>query len=274
MTLSGKRVALLEGRMSGEMAGLVRRHGGEPYAVPAVREHALSSGAAVAALLDELHAGRIQNAVFLTGAGARALFHEAEELGRLPELLADLRAVRTICRGPKPSAALSRERVPISLAASEPYTTAELLHVLASVELSGAGVALIHYGERDQTLFEYLRGRGAHLIELCLYEWLLPEDPLPLQGLVREIIDGRVDAITFTSQVQARHLFQVAAVLGNQAELAAALNGKTIVASLAPTCANALRELGVEPHVIPVHSKMGQLIVALEQHIEASAVRA
>jgi uroporphyrinogen-III synthase len=269
MTLSGRRVALLEGRMTGEMAALVRRHGGEPYAVPAVREHALDSGPAVTAMLDELHAGTIQNAVFLTGAGARALFHEADALGRLEELLTDLRGVRTICRGPKPSAALSRERIPVSLAAAEPYTTVELLHTLQPLDLFGAGVALIHYGERDRSLSEHLRARGALVTELCLYEWLLPEDLTPLQRLIGEVIAGRLDAIAFTSQVQARHLFQVAAGLGKAAELAAALNTRTVVASLAPTCANALRELGVEPHVIPQHAKMGHLIVALAERTGA-----
>jgi uroporphyrinogen-III synthase len=239
-----------------------------------VREHALDCGPEVAALLDELHAGSIGNAVFLTGAGARALFHDADELGRLQELLADLRALRIICRGPKPSAALAREHVPISLAAAEPFTTSELLQILEPLDVSGAGVALVHYGERDQVLSEWFRARGARVTELCLYEWLLPADTLPLQELVAEIIAGGLDAITFTSQVQARHLFQVAAALGRDAELAAALNARTIVASLAPTCANALRELGVEPHVVPEHSKMGHLIVALAQYMDAPGVPA
>jgi len=40
MTLSmgSARIALLEARMSGELASLVRNHGGEPICVPAVRE--------------------------------------------------------------------------------------------------------------------------------------------------------------------------------------------------------------------------------------------
>ena len=37
-SLEGVRVALLEGRMPRELADLVRRHGGEPYCMPAVRE--------------------------------------------------------------------------------------------------------------------------------------------------------------------------------------------------------------------------------------------
>ncbi len=36
--LKGARVALLEGRMSGELANLVRHYKGEPYSVPALRE--------------------------------------------------------------------------------------------------------------------------------------------------------------------------------------------------------------------------------------------
>ena len=40
-SLEGARVALLEARMSSELANLVRRYGGEPFGAPAVREEAL-----------------------------------------------------------------------------------------------------------------------------------------------------------------------------------------------------------------------------------------
>ena len=89
-----------------------------------------------------------------------------------------------------------------------------------------------------------------------------------MRDLVRTLIDGGVDAITFTSQVQARHLFLIATEMGLAQPLTDALNEGVIVASVAPTCAAALRNLGVEPRVIPEHPKMGHLVRALAEYVE------
>src|SRR5919205_1802954 len=222
--LGGARVALLEGRMPSELAELVRRNGGEPYSVPAVRELPVERPAEVAAFVDELAGGALPVVVCLTGAGVKALFEEADRLGHLPELLSALQQVTVVCRGPKPAAVLRRHGVPIALNTPEPYTTRELLEVLAGLDLAGTRVGLIHYGERRAEFAATLEARGTHVVELVLYEWLLPEDPAPLRNLVAELLGGRVDAIAFTGQVQVRHLFQVAAALGKTEELANALN--------------------------------------------------
>jgi uroporphyrinogen-III synthase len=262
-SLNGARVALLEARMAGELANLVQRHGGRPYCVPAVREAPLACGEQEAALIEGLAVGRFTVAVFQTGAGVKALLHEAERLGCLQDLLTSLRSTTTVCRGPKPSAVLKAHGLPVSISAGDPYTTAELLEAIAGLELAGRRVALLHYGERNPRLAEALLARGAQLEELCLYEWLLPEKLGPLRDLIQELIEGQVDAIAFTCQVQVRHLFHVAVEAGQAQTLAHALNTRTIVASIGPNCSAALLAAGVTPHVVPAHPKMGPLIVAL-----------
>jgi uroporphyrinogen-III synthase len=262
------RVALLEARMSGEIAGLVERLGGRPYSVPALREAPIPDVATLEPFLNALGVGCFSLVVFLTGAGVTALLREAERLERLEETIDGLRNAPIACRGPKPAAVLRRHHVPIQFNAAEPYTTTELLEALKDLGLTGARVAIVHYGERNNALAEALAARGADLEELCLYEWLLPEDLGPLHTLVGELIAGAVDAIAFTSQVQCRHLFQVAAAAGRSADLISALNARTIVASIGPVCDAALRTFGVVPRVQPAHPKMGALISALADHID------
>jgi uroporphyrinogen-III synthase len=259
-------IALLEARMSSEMAGLISRYGGKPYSVPAVREVPVDSRGEVAAFIDHLVSGQLQIVTFFTGVGANALFQEAERLGQLPALLDALQNVTVVCRGPKPSAVLKRYNVPIALTAREPYTTTELLEVLLPATEQGTHVAVIHYGERNAAIVQALQDQGAHVEELCLYEWLMPEDTLPLQDLVSNIIAQNVDAVVFTSQVQVRHLFQIAADLHLSQELMQAMNSKTIVASVGPTCTGVLQDYGVKPHVIPEHPKMGHLVKALVEY--------
>ena len=254
--------------MSGELSDLVRRFGGVPCSAQAVRE--VPCLEQVPPLIDALSDRRYSIVVFLTGVGVMALMREAERLGRLEEALAALRATRIACRGPKPTAVLSRYHVPVQIRAIEPYTTTELLDVLGPVDLNGGGVALVHYGEPNQVLANELTARGARLEEWCLYEWLLPEDTQPLATLVGDVIERRVDAIAFTSQIQCRNLFRLAADVGKSGELARALNDHTIVAAIGPVCAAALRALGITPDVLPAHPKMGSLIAALADYVELS----
>jgi uroporphyrinogen-III synthase len=262
----GKRIALLEARMSDEVAALVRRLGGDPYSVPAVREVARPGEAGP--FLDALLAGRLSVVIFLTGVGASALLREAARLDRLDATLNALRAATIVCRGPKPVAVLRRHDVPVHVTAAEPFTTHDLLRALEPIRLEHAAVGLVHYGEKNAALSAALGARGAELEELFLYEWQLPEDVDGLKQLVGEIVAGRVDAVAFTSQIQCRHLFKIADDLGESDQLARALNADVVVAAVGPVCAEALQALGVTPDVMPDRPKMGPMISALAEYFE------
>jgi uroporphyrinogen-III synthase len=272
-SLKGARVAVLEARMSAELAAMVERFGGVPYSVPAVRETPLEQPEDVGAFVDALCSGRFAIVVLMTGVGVAALLREAERLGRLDAVLAALRTTITVCRGPKPVAVLRRHNVQVNITAAEPHTTAELLQALEPVAVAGKTVGFLHYGERNETAADGLRARGAAVDEVCLYEWRLPDDVAPLRRLVGEILDGRIDAIVITSQIQCRHLFQIAAALGKSRELTDALNARVVVAAVGPVCAAALRAVGVIPHVQPAHPKMGPMMVALADYYELTERR-
>ncbi|MBO0790363.1 MAG: uroporphyrinogen-III synthase [Ktedonobacteraceae bacterium] len=271
-SLDNMNIALLEARMSDEMARLIRRHGGTPYSVPAVREAPLNSASEVNTFIDHLVQNKIQVIIFFTGVGVATLLKEAEALERLPEILDALCKVTIVCRGPKPAAVLKRHGIPITLNASEPHTTNELIQTLDTLDLQGQNIALVHYGERNAVLAQNLRDRGiASLEELCLYQWLLPEDLNPLRTLVRDIIEQHIDAVVFTSQIQARHLLHIAAEMRLTDQLITALNTRTIVASIGPTCTAALQDYRITPHVVPKHPKMGHLVLALVAYVSSGA---
>ena len=265
-SLANKHIALLEARMSSELANLVTRHGGTAHSFPALREATVDAGAEVAVLLDAFARNEIGFIVFQTGVGLAALLAEADKLGRQPELLAALSRVSKICRGPKPTAVLARNGLKPDVSASEPFTTTDLLAVMEPLALKDARVALLHYGERNAELTAWLQTRGAQLHELTMYEWQLPEDTAPLHDLIARLPRGEFDAVAFTSQIQARHLFQIAESLGQADALRQALNASTVTASIGPTCSAALRTLGVTPRIEPENPKMGHLVVALGQH--------
>jgi uroporphyrinogen-III synthase len=267
--LSGVRVALLEARMKGELADIVRRYGGVVRSAPAVREAPLDCADVVAEFLKRLQTPARRVHVFLTGAGATALFEEAERQNRLPFIIESLNEGTIVCRGPKPAAVLKRYGVHPHVYAASPYTSRELLDAMAGLDLTGTEVTVVHYGERSEALADALLLRGGTLNELCVYEWRLPDDIGPLQALARDIVTREIDAVIFTSQVQWKHLRSVASDLGLAEAVVQALNTDVIVASVGPICSAALTDAGVRPCVVPDNPKMGPLVAALAGHFSA-----
>ena len=264
-TLHGARVGLLESRLSTELAELVRRMGGTPILAPSVRE--IPRPDETAAFVDELAAGQFSVVIFQTGVGTAALLRDAEQRGRLADVLAAVGAATIVCRGPKPTAVVRRHGLEPTIIPQKPFTTREILQALEPIDLAGKRTALVHYGERNAALAEALRARGARLSEACPYEWALPEDIDPLRTVVRER-ERHVDALVFTSQVQVRHLFTVAEQLGLRDELTTSLNSEIITAAVGPVCADALKDAGITPDVQPADPKMGPLLIALGDYIE------
>ena len=268
-TLSGRTVGLLEGRQSGELAEMVVRLGGTPVSAPAVRERptTVDAGPVRARLI----AGQFPYAIVLTGAGATALFAEAERRGLLNDVKAAMNALRIISRGPKPQTALKRYGLSAAIITAKPHTTQELLEALNDVNLEGLPVLLLHYGEMNTTFTDALKDRGALVEDLCLYEWALPEDIAPIRRLVGQIVNNEIDALLFTSQIQFRFLIDIAHETGAVADLVAALNEHVIVGAVGPVCAAALRAGGVVPDVLPASPNSASLVGAVADYFELTA---
>ncbi len=268
--LDGKRIAVLESRLGTDIATLVKRLGGIPISAPSVREVPRLDD--VDTFIDGLAGGRYAVAVFQTGAGAAALLPRGRPAWTPPRgVLTALRSITVACRGPKPLAVLTRHEVPVAITTVKPHTTRELLQGLAGLDLDGRGVLLVHYGERNAAMTDALRARGARLDDVCPYVWALPEDVAPIEAVIHDAIQGRLDAMLFTNQVQCRHLFQVAGAMGLAEPLAASLNANIVVGTVGPVAADALRAAGVTPDVMPASPNMGSLITAVADYFELTA---
>ncbi len=264
-SLGGARIALLEARRESELASLVRRHGGEPVCVPAMREAERDCAEEAARAIDAVARGGAV-VVLATGVGLQRWLDVAGVQGRRPELRDGLSRAVVVCRGPKPLAVLKREGLAAHVRAAAPHTTKELVDALEAVEVHERDVIFVHDGGASRVVPLALAERGARVLEVQPYTWALPEDLGPLRGLVAAIVGGEVRAVAFTTQAQARNLFEVAESMGSRAALAEALRGRVVVAAVGPTCARALEELGAPSHVTPGHANMGALVLALASH--------
>ena len=260
------RIGVLEGRLRDEATALIERLGGEAVRAPAVRE--VRQPEASRDAVRQLASGSYDLAIFLTGAGATALLQDADELGVLSAVRDALKKITVACRGPKPLAALKRHGIIASVTTVKPHTSSELLAALAPLDLVKASALLVHYGERQTDLANALRLRVAALDEACPYVWQLPDDPQPLASLIVEILNGGVDALLVTSQVQCRHLFQVAAEMRLTHELTAALSRDVVVAVVGPVSAAAAKQFGITPDVMPAAPNMASLVTAVGDYFK------
>lgn len=255
------RVCSFESRRAEEMASLIRRQGGEPTVAPSMQEVPLEDNDAVFAFADELLAGSFQAIIFLTGVGATALLEIAERRHDREEMLSALRATTTIVRGPKPAAVLRQWKVPISLSAAEPNTSDEVIAAIdaSGFDLGGANVAVQEYGVLSEELHAALRERGAVMTPVPVYRWTLPDDTGPLEAAICATVETSFDVVLFTSAQQVRHVLQVAERLGQADAWRAAVAG-AVIASIGPTCSEALQEVGLRVDLEPTHPKMGTLV--------------
>jgi len=265
-SLRGKTIAITEARRAAELATLITKLGGVPYSAPAVREVPRRDRRPALDVLERICRGEVAAIIFLTGVGTRAFLELATQAGKRGTLLKALERMLVAARGPKPVAVLRETGVRIDLVPKEP-TSEGLLSDLPDQELRGKVVAVQLYGEENPFLVDSLRGRGATVLEIPLYEWALPEDQEPLVRLVRDLIGGRVDVVAFTSSPQIKHLFAVAGHLGLRDQLVAALRDKVTVAVVGPVCEATLAEDGIVPRVQPEKGTMGALAHAIADYL-------
>lgn len=266
--MRGQRVAILESRLGKQMADLIARRGGVPVHAPALAEVPDLDPAYIAKLVADLEAHPPRVVIFQTGVGTQALFAATDALGVSDKLLAALGQTTVVVRGPKPTGPLRARSVRIDLSAAEPYTTSEVLAVLASVSLEGARVVVQRYGVTNAELDAALKEKGAEIIEIPTYRWSLPADTAPLLALMDALDRGEVDAVALTNAAQVYNLFELAEGRGRADALRAALN-RTLVASVGPVASAALRKFGVTVGLEANPPKMGPLIAALDAALTA-----
>jgi uroporphyrinogen decarboxylase len=259
----GLRVIAFESRFAEEMSQLISRHGGIAQVAPSIAEVPLEENVRAFDFAERLLRGEIQVVIFMTGVGTRTLAEVLESRYARPLLVEALAKTTVIARGPKPVAALRSWGVPITITVPEPNTSREVLETMDTSEkcppLGGATVAVQEYGIPNLDFAEQLEARGAHILRVPVYRWTMPADTTPLRKAVHSIIDGECEVTLFTNAMQVSHLFQVAQQIGLADDLRRGFS-KVVVASVGPTCSQALREESLEVDLEPTHPKMGHLV--------------
>jgi Uroporphyrinogen-III synthase HemD len=149
-SMKDKTVAILESRVPNHIASLVRKYGGKPFSAPALAEIPDVDPAHIHALIRYWNSTPPGIFIFQTGVGTRALFAATDSLGLTGVLLRILGAAQVVVRGPTPATVLRSRKVRIDRAASDPFTTQEVLAEMPETPLRGKRVVVQRYGETNR----------------------------------------------------------------------------------------------------------------------------
>jgi uroporphyrinogen-III synthase len=256
MPFDGLRVLSLESRRSVEIERLIRSQGGVPFVAPSMREVPLADNPQAFAFAERLFGAEFDMMILLTGVGTRLLNDVLSTRYEENQFRDALRGLTLVARGSKPMAVLREWGIP-AIMVPEPNTWRE---IIASIEgRRERKIVVQEYGRPATELIDALRGRGAEVTTVPVYQWDLPLDCAPLREAVKRLAAGEFDVAMFTTSIQIPHLLKIAAEQGVEAEVRYAMK-KLVVASVGPTTSETLRELGFEPDLEPSHPKMGFLV--------------
>lgn len=256
------RVAALESRNAVEMGRLIEKFGGQPFVSPSMREVAIQENREAVDFANRLITGEIDVMIFLTGVGFRHLLRTVEKHVPRERFLNALADMTTICRGPKPVAAMAEVGLKPTHRVPEPNTWRDLLATIdGGIPITNHTIGLQEYGISNKSLIAGLEARGAKVVNVRVYQWDLPEDTKPLQDNIVAICSGQRDVIIVTSAHQVANLLRMAQQLGLERQLRESLR-RMVVASVGPTTSEMLREHELPVDVEPEHPKMGPLVAA------------
>ncbi|MGW2561670.1 uroporphyrinogen-III synthase [Streptomyces sp. NPDC001514] len=259
--LAGFTVGVTAARRADELGALLQRRGAAVQHAPALRIVPLADDGELLAATKELIAHAPDVAVATTAIGFRGWVEAADGWGCGEELLACLRGVELLARGPKVkgairAAGLTEEWSPTS------ESMAEVLDRLLAEGVDGRRIALQLHGEPLPGFVEALRAGGADVIVVPVYRWMPPEDVAPLDRLLDATVSRSLDALTFTSAPAAASLFSRAEARGLLPRLLDALAHDVLPACVGPVTALPLQARGLDT-VQPERFRLGPLVQLL-----------
>ncbi|MFD4523069.1 uroporphyrinogen-III synthase [Streptomyces sp. NPDC058470] len=267
--LAGFTVGVTAARRADELGTLLQRRGASVVHAPALRIVQLADDSELLTATKELIDQAPDVVVATTAIGFRGWVEAADGWGMGEDLLARLRGVELLARGPKVKGAIRAQGLTEHWSPSS-ESMAEVLDRLLEEGVEGRRIAIQLHGEPLPGFVESLRAAGADVVVVPVYRWMPPEDIAPLDRLIDVAITRGLDAVTFTSAPAAASLLSRAEIRGLLPELLAVLHHDVLTVCVGPVTALPLQAHGIDT-VQPERFRLGPLVQVLCKELPGRA---
>lgn len=255
--LEGKLIAITRPPERSQAAvDLVNDLGGIPLVVPTLELEAVASHSLMALCQKS---GELDWIIFTSPASLESLFKFCPDF---KENLNPRCQVAVI--GPRTGRVLNDYGITADIVPND-YTAEGLLEEFERVNLKGKKVGVPRTFQARDVLPEGLKERGATVYLAEAYRSTKPHDTSQVELLVEEIIQGKVDAVTFTSPLTVTNLFELS---GDRKEelIKSLMNGPILVAAIGPITQKPLKELGI-PSISPAKYTVKDMLLRLDEEL-------
>ncbi len=264
--LAGVTVAVTADRRRDEQTVLLERLGAQVLMFPLLRTEPADLGA-LRALTETVANDPPDYFVANTGYGMRTWLQLSAEWGLQEAVVEALSAASTIVvRGAKALGEI--RKVGLDAVYKAPgETLEEVVDRLGEEDLTAASVVVQLHGEPAGPVLAKLERAAARVGYLPVYR--MGGGGTDAAGaLIEALVEGRVDAVTFTAAPQVQVLASVAQAQGRLDAVLDAFNiGGVVAACIGPVCAQGARLAGIKQPLVPEHSRLGSLASALGSYL-------
>jgi uroporphyrinogen III methyltransferase/synthase len=159
---------------------------------------------------------------------------------------------------------LARYGIKVDLVPDEFRADAVVSTMVQNGHVEGASVLVPRADIGRDVIADGLRSAGAIITDVVAYRTVLEEAQQDDGGpdIYRQLLDGRIDVVTFTSPSAVRNFAQI---YGTEQTIDLLKN--TVVAAIGPVTADAATQLGLDVNVVPAVSTIPALVDAIAIHV-------
>lgn len=265
--LDGLKVLVPESRELDLFAAMLEAQGAVTLRCPLVTILDVEDFAPIEAWLARLIAGEFDDLILLTGEGLRRLLARADHIGKREQAVAAISKLRTIVRGPKPTRVLREIGLTPGITAAAP-TSQGIIESLRKTALAGRTVGVQLYPGAPDVLTQFLSAAGARVAAVTPYRYASQAEDDRVVEAIKQMADGTIDFVAFTSSPQVQRLVEVARKRGIEGELKQGF-AKTRIAAVGPVVGAAIEALGAKVSVQPTSFHLKPLVVAIGEAAES-----
>jgi uroporphyrinogen-III synthase len=256
--LAGYTIGITAARRRAELGAALERRGATVVYAPAIKIVPLADDSQLRDATERCLAPPLDIVIATTGIGFRGWIDAADTWGLTDRLITAIDRSTVLARGPKARGAIRASGLREAWSPESESSSEVLAYLIASGDLEGKRIAVQLHGEPLPDLVQTLRLAGAEVIEVPVYRWVLPEDPVPLRRLIQSVGAAGLDAVAFTSAPAAASFLRAADEQGCGSAVRAALRGPVVAACVGPVTAGPFQQEDI-PVIQPARSRLGAL---------------